>query len=155
MDIVLLYIYTHVRNKEHGRTEKYNSTHHTYILSHFSYVSMYTPLFSLIKNSEFLGYISSYLWDTFELFWHLRLWFIPGKTCCILGEYALMRRIKSSRTVTMSRLRLRNNVCWFCRFPLTWFVKILMELSATKFDKFLVLYFSLLLVIFICYDISL
>jgi len=56
-------------------------------------------------------YISSYLWDTFELFWHLRLWFIPRKTCCILGGYALMRRIKSSRTVIMSCLRLRNNVC--------------------------------------------
>ena len=30
----------------------------------------------------------------------------------------------------------------------------LMELSPTKFEKFLVLYFTLLLVIFICYDIS-
>jgi len=28
-------------------------------------------------------------------------------------------------------------------------------MSATKFDKFLVFYFTLLLVIFICYDISL
>jgi len=29
------------------------------------------------------------------------------------------------------------------------------QVSATKFDKFLLLYFTLLLVIFICYDISL
>jgi hypothetical protein len=117
--------YTHTR-MEQTDCSTYKPTHHTYILSHFSYVSMYTPLFSLIKNPEFLGYISSYLSDTFELFCHLRLWFITGKNCCILGGYALMRRIKSSRTLTMSRLKLHNSVL-FCRFPLIWFVKVLME----------------------------
>ena len=87
---------------------------HTYSLT--SYLSIHNKLFSLIQNIEFLGYISWYLWDKFELFCHLRLWFITGKNCCILGGYALMRRIKSSRTVTMSCLRLLNSVL-FCRFP--------------------------------------
>jgi len=57
-----------------------------------------------------------------------------------------MRRIKSLRTVTMSRLRLLNSVLvLFCRF-----YDFDGAVSATKFDKFH-LFSNLFLVVIVCY----
>jgi len=114
--------------------QKIINLHTVHIYSLTSYLEIH-KLFSLIQNIEFLGYISSYLWDKFELFYHLWLWFITGKNCCILGGYALMRRIKSSKTVTMSRLRLDIGLL-FCRLPELLIEDVDRVVSVSSYTKF-------------------
>jgi len=73
-----------VKNNTEG-TENDQPACSTHIYSLTSYLSI-NKLFSLIQNIEIMGYIFWYLWDKFELFCHLRLWFIMGKDMLYPGR---------------------------------------------------------------------
>jgi hypothetical protein len=104
-------------------------------LFHLSSKSFFSPPIDWVPDYIIPVFIK------FKLF--CRLWYdsYQGRTCCILGGYALMRRIKSLRTVTLSRLMLYNGLL-FGRLSLFIVSCLLTSISPTsnhrnfKKDKF-------------------